>query len=550
MAELDEIVILSQRQDMMMQVPVFPGQDEQGGEREDLHLVSIIRVWWYYRWRVAMISLSITIIAAIFLANQEKVYTAKALVMINDISNLSVKNGRKPIKGKKKKPNIENSIVFMSSIDFLKLVAEKANLYSDPEFIPPSSDLSSFKGRVVIETNVLEALADRLTVAQLGGAQVISIEMVSNDPGKAARIANAAAQIFIDEGLKRLKSLETSALAWLAEKSNKLKFDLLTLEGQALETAIRYGLQGFDEETSISQALDTQKNELTRQLTMAKAEGAEIQARSGRADSLTIDGRTEVSLATLKSPALEELKNVETMLLIQFSNLAQELGKHHPKMVSLRNDLDATRQQQRTEEERIQSELRGQILVNSARQAEIEAHIDNLDKKITNQQMANIELRDFKRKINTVRNFLDRIIEQRQRITEKQSIEQSIAKIMSKASTPTMKSHPIFWPLVPYISFCGILFGLVVVFFYERWVSDFGFKNLRQLRNAELEPIGMIPKYEASRDEGTSIELICLGSPKLIVGRSVPEDPRKILVFPTERAQSSHCNPHIVLSAP
>ena len=498
----------------MVQGLALPDEGERVGTREDLRLSSIARVWWYHRSRVILASVIMTSLAFIVIATQEHIYIAKALIKVDSNHIYSASNLSKKKRQKREDLYIESNIIYMRSNDFLKTVAKKADLYSDPEFLPEISSTVGGKGHIEAATQLTDNLADRLTVRQLGGSRVIAIEMRSRDSRKAARIANIAADTFVEEELKRLDSQEIRTIAWLSKKSRTMKFDLLALEGQALEVAGKLGFYDLGNKALFDQDLDTQRVALMEQLAIAKIDGTEIRAQL-KVDALRdTDGYPAEKLPTIKSPQLQELKNVEITLLQRLSGLKQDLGPRHPKMISLERELDITRQRISVEQDRLQSKLRIQFQANSASQDQITSDLGVLEKSIFSRQKAHIELRDLKRRIDAGQRFLDRVLAGHQEISEKRAMQRSHVKTMSPASVPTAISYPVIWPSIAFV-FLGIfLLNLLFVFFYERWISDFGFKDLKQVRGAGLDPLGVIPNLHGEKGGERSISTDALANPE------------------------------------
>ena len=501
------------RSNLTMQSLSQRGDAKQTGEHDGLKIGSIVRVWWFHRRLVFIITALAALATTLTVTLQEKLFTSVALIKIDHVPNHIIRAGRRVSKDQRGNPVIANCIVFMSSRSFLGMLADREQLYTDPELtqIPTGSRSEASEGptrdeELVMKSTVIDALAERLIVTQRGGSHVISVEATSADPAKAARIANAAVEIFMSKELVRLRELEQKSLDWLKKKVRMERGELASLEGNALKILLKHGLRESREDPYISQGESIQWTELTTQLADIKAERADIQARHQSALSWTNNHGVDASLAIAKSPLLDELRNTETILVRRLSELEQDLGERHPTMISLRNDLQSTRQRMLIEAEGVLHHLKGEMLISSAREAEIEAQITTLQKRITAKQKARSELHELDREIRLRQMNLNNLIEHKMNIEEKQLSRQIGSNVLSLASIPTIHDSPNIWPLIAYTSLGTMLFSLVGVFFRDRWVSDFGFRNPEDLRVLNLRPIGMVPELIGKTSNGVAVE--------------------------------------------
>ena len=459
---------------------------------------------------------------------QPKLFTSVALIRIHYASEDIVRAASPDGQDQRDNPVITDSIVFMSSPSFLRMVAEKENLYRDPEFSPeqtnPLSDESASRGQVerhIVENAVIDALAGRLVVAQRGGSHVISVEATSADPKKAARLANTAVEIFTETELSRLEGLEKESLDWLTHTIRASKGELAGLEGSALELASKHGLHQSREDPFITQETSVQWTELTTQLASIKAEQTITRARYKNVRSWIANHGAEAILAIAKSPALDELRNVETILAGKMSELEQQLGERHPTIVNLRNELTSVRQRMLDEANAVLHTIRNDLIINNAREAEIEAQIEMLSQKMIGQQKSHAELQETDRLIKNKIASLEALTKKQIRIKEQQMVRKGLSNIMSPASIPTTYDYPKLWPLIAYISFGTIGLCLLGIFFRDRWVSDFGFTSPEDVRALSMKPIGIVPELTGELSRETAFEDYVVTQPNSVQAEAV-----------------------------
>ena len=476
---------------------------ETVGLYDGIAVASIVRISWFYRRFIITTMIFAVLVTMLVVGRQEKLFTSTSLVRIHYVPD-----------GQDQRDNsvIADSLVFMSSRAFLSMLAEEQELFDDPEFslegaVPLAEDDigQGFDREHISRNAVLDTLAERIVIAQRGGSHVISVEVTSNDPEKAAQIANTAVDIFREKELSRLEKIEQRHLDWLTGRIRDLRGDIASMEGRALALSSKHGLGELRQDPFISHAASVQRTELTTQLANTKAERAAIQARHENARSWAENRGVDASLAIAKSPALDELRNLEIALERRLSDLGRDLGERHPEIINLKNELNSTRQQMLQEANAVLLSIKGDLLINNAREAEIEAKIESLNQDIMDRQDIHLELQDIEHGINNRQEGLKKLVEKKLRIQESQMVRQGMPNVISPASAQTRHSHPKIWPVVAYASLGTMLLSLLGVFFHDRWVSDFGFTSPRDLEALGINPIGIVPELPGNVAKGATI---------------------------------------------
>ena len=483
------------------------GHSASRDRREDLRLAAVARVWWFHRSSIIVTTLMFALLTAVILASQQPEYTAETLVKLDELPPRLVRVGYRTTFDPRQDPIIGTSLAFMSSRAFLRKVAVRARLFSDAEFgaIERFETNDTAQVNAAYENTIIDTLADRLTVAQRGGSHVISIAIASRSPEKAKFIVNTAAQTFIDDQLQRQREDEAKAMAWLTNRIEKLQGEIVGLEGRILEITTQQGFYGLDLDQFANRPMETRLAELTTKLVAAKAEGAELRALFHEIDTQTsVDSATR-SLYLAKSPVLQDLMSREVQLQRRLSELGEELGPQHPTMINLTNEINNTQQLKESEFANIKNGLKSALVVNVASQDEIEYQILALKSGINDQDKTTVELIGLRHEIDTDRNLLSRLVSQYQGLEQNQALKRAQARVMSPASTPRDPDFPKLFPTVPLLALAGFFLALAAVFLRERWVSDFGFKSMEDLRRYQLDPLGYIPELSGSQAQGRSV---------------------------------------------
>jgi len=494
----------------------------QRTEREDLQPSAIARVWWFHRFVVILTTVTFALAAIVFLGLQERQYTAEVRIQLDELPKRYIKIGKRTATDPRQNPVIGTSLALISSRAFLRDVAIGTELFSDPEFTgdqPRSS--SEGISKAARENDVIDALIDRLTVTQRGGSHVISIAVTSRDPRKAAIIVNTAAQLFIAAERENQKQREAKAMTWLSSRIENVQEKLVTIEGQFLEVAGEHAITGLDLDAFVEQTSGTRLAELTAQLAAAKAEGADLRARYHQLSDENIENGAALALSFAKSPALQDLVRLESELQQRRSELNGELGPRHPSMIGLANEIDNTQRLIKNETARLKNRIGSDLSINTARQNKIEQQLSTLKSEVHEQSEGTAEFLVLKQALDTERGLLSDLLLHRQEIEQRQAMKRARAKVISPASIPYRSSHPQFFPIVLIVAMAGFVMALVTIFLRDRWVSDFGFKNMEDLRRSELNPLGYVPELPSHQARGQSVADYAFANPNSAQSESI-----------------------------
>ena len=507
--------------------------------REDLKLGAIARVL-FFHWRLlAAGTLVAGLGALVFFSSQSRVYEASLLLEL-DIKKLNLLGqAANSDRADKDDFNIDNEIVFLTSGLLLSKVAQRLGLAGDPEFFPlargPGEERDRFVGleaeeadagaekatdNLHVNATLTASLLEHLDVGQIGGSNVVSLKVSSIDPVKAARIANALAAIYLEHRREVRRQSEDQAMRIIDTRIRELRGELAGLEGQILDYKMENRIEDFDGHGSEARSVSVQRAELTTQLALVKADLAQSKARRQQS-SAKIDPRdADGAPIALTSPVMSELKVAETSLLRRLAQLSSEFGPRHPLMVNARGELDIIRRRMQDETRKVQGVLNNDVAVNLARASELEAQLDVLDVKSAGQQQAHAGLLVLKQRSQSITTLLGQFIEQRQVLEQRRDFVEGPARIMSPAQVPFRHTYPSIGSFSLMAALAGLMTAGLGVFFYDRWVSDFGFVTLDQLRDFEVPALGVVPVVDERETGGLAIEDYAIQHPQSAVAEA------------------------------
>ena len=236
----------------------------------------------------------------------------------------------------------------------------KTAIVGEPEVLPEAEQLSRERARVI------DAVISRLSVSNPPRSYSISVSFQSEDPRKAARIANGLADLYLTDQLEAKFEATQRANDWLNERIFDLRENVRTSEVQA---------QRFREENRLIQTQnaglvsDQQLTQLNTRLIDARTDLARTQARFSQISSISDVETTDYAGLTevLDSPLIQRLREQQSEVLRSRAELATRYGPKHPRMINVEAELGDIDANIKTEIRKVVAGIQNEVDVARAR---------------------------------------------------------------------------------------------------------------------------------------------------------------------------------------
>jgi len=410
-------------------------------------------------------------------------------------------------------------IYVISSESILLSVVRSLGLANDPEFIgekEPKSVTARVRGLI---RNAAFALGfpEQSSEAQPGTSQadpekiafdhvvrnlsvsredvpsVINVAFASRDPVKAATIANAIVDTYMNASIaNKVKSTNVAGKV-VQERVEELKRQAKDAERALLEYKMANNLIGSAKTTLTGEELTALQNHLTN----ARIAMAEARARMERAAS----SAEENALFTPDNELITRLRAQLLDLTTRLNDIEGRVGKDHLAAVKLRNRIDEVRDAIASEQKRISGSFSKEYELARARYDELSATIA----KVMGEEGANSEvkgrMRELETAAETLRGLYNRMLQQLSEM-HKFEVQPTIApdaRILKRAAPP-MQTESAKKRLVILAggSMLGLLLGAAFVLARN---FPFGvFRTCQQVTSATGLPCAVLPSLSGSKD--------------------------------------------------
>lgn len=306
------------------------GADSPGPETQvGLSLAQVFAIARAHRKQTLIIWLAITCIAAVIIKLLPKTFTATA-TMIVDTSN------KDPLAGQEFQINLLNNYVvtqteLIQSPVVLLPVIDRLDLTSDPEF------RAGFRGKDAgLRDYVAKNLSGALQVDQGRGGQLLYVSVSARDPVKAASIANAVTDVYLNQERRRLNDPAGQRAQRYSEQISELRAKVAAAQEKVAQfrkqkgiTEVTTGADADSPDTE-TQAL----NNLEQHLLDAQNQRRSLEAK--------LSGQQSSADEAMASQPTQQLQSQMHGLESQLAQLRGTYGPKHPKVLEIKAQITVT----------------------------------------------------------------------------------------------------------------------------------------------------------------------------------------------------------------
>ena len=389
---------------------------------------------------------------------------------------------------------VESQSLVITSRIVLERVAANEKLAQDDEFVGAPSPLSHLfagapRGNPADDSlnAAVAALASRITVHRPERTFVIDLSVRSRDPEKAARLADAVANAFIEVQSSMRSDSARQTTNSLTNRLEALRAQLMAAEKRVEDFRAENGLVGTREQTVTEQQL----REMNQQITLARTRLEEARAHYDQILAGRGHGGDVGALAvSLNLPSLAPLRAQQAEAAQKLADLSAELGPRHPLVKDAAARVSEASRAVDAELARFAQSVRNDYARAKELEASLSRQLDGLKQQALANDQTSVGLRDLQREADAARNVYELFVTRSRQTGDIQQVDANALnmRIISMASAPKDRSFP---PSASLLGGTGFIIGLG---------AGFALAALRERRYAG-------PAIEAQRGEFRDCEI-------------------------------------------
>ncbi len=340
---------------------------------------------------------------------------------------------------------IDTQVRLMTSDAVLEGVVVELGLQSDREFVPPRSFLGEIKVAIFgadaeqpTEADIVGHAADTLSrqidVRRELRSFIVTISASSREAEKAAAIAGKIVERFLAASEDRRRSMTVRAREALTSSLTAQRDRLAAAENAVEDYKAEFGIVDED-----GRSLNTGRlTELNRQLLEARNDAHTLGVRLEQIEEMRRSPlAAEITLGTLDSEVLAQLRTTYAQVLRQRDNLRITLGPRHPQVLEIEEQAASTMRAIAQEASRVASTIRSEFESATARERTLAADLARLEGRTTQANSSLVGLRELEREALAQRTVYENFLERERELREQEAISSSSTYQIAEARVPS-----------------------------------------------------------------------------------------------------------------
>lgn len=342
---------------------------------------------------------------------------------------------------------------------------------------------------------VLNGLSGRLSVTPIQQSLVIQIGFTSPDARQSMQIANLFAEQYVLDQLENKFETTRQAARWLSSRLDSLRDAVITSE----RAVSQYKAQNNLLDTRGGQPAQQQLSELNSQLILAQAKRAELEARISRIETEIKSGDTSGIGQLVDSPLIQRIKEQETLLAREISDLSTKYQPQHPRMIKAMAEKEELHNKLLAEIGKLTQGLRSELQITRGRESGLRDQTRRIEETIRTQGQASIKLNELERELASNRQIYEIFLQRSKETSEQEQAQQPEVRIISRAELPVAPSSPKRNLFLAAATLLGIIIGATLALLIETLRNTF--INREQLEHyAGVATLGAVPLVPRGKD--------------------------------------------------
>ena len=363
---------------------------------------------------------------------------------------------------------------------------------ADKKVLGRDAVVGSFMGAVKIEP--------------VKGSRLVRITVVSTDPAKAARWANAMAKSFITMNMERKMESSVFARNFLEDQIKVAKVRLEESERALNAYTKAQSILTLDEKTSVINQTFTDYS-----AALAKAEQERVKAE---AQFREMERKPESSSQVLDNKSVQAFKEQKAKLEAEYLVNLGVYKPDFPKMLQTKAQIAELDQRIKAEIAAVLASVKAQYDAAKRQEDLLRARLQETRKEVVQTQDKGVQLGLLKRELDTNRQVFDSLLQRLKEVGVTSGVTANNISVVDEANAPLFPFQPDMRTNVMIGLAVGMLLGLGLVFLREH--MDDSVRHADEVESQFGVPLlGIIPKVKlGKRDKARELALLTVGDPR------------------------------------
>ncbi|RVK96648.1 cell shape-determining protein [Sinorhizobium meliloti] len=355
---------------------------------------------------------------------------------------------------------VESKLRILTSRNVLQRVIGEMRLAGDPEFVRPTL-LDWLKALIAPrdaeadkELAAMRALSERVEARREERSFVVILKVWSEEPAKAIALSDAIVEAFEAELFQSAAESAGRVAQNLNERLDELRRNVTEAEKRVEDFRRDNGLQSTNGELVSNQL----SSELNTQVLDGQQRFIQAETRYRQMSAAVAEGQT-ASASVFESANMTNLRQQYNALQQQIGSMQLTYGERHPRLVAARSERTTLEAAMKDEARRILERAKADFDREQKALDALRGKADDEKSNVFTDNQAQVQLRDLERDARSKAAIYETHLARAQQITERQQIDTTNIRVISRALPPNARSWP---PRTLILLIGGGLLGLAI----------------------------------------------------------------------------------------
>ncbi|ASY59564.1 GumC family protein [Sinorhizobium sp. CCBAU 05631] len=353
---------------------------------------------------------------------------------------------------------VESKLRILTSRNVLKRVIDKLQLTNDPEFVKSSplavltALFSRGDSKADKELTAIRALSERVEARREERSFVVVLEVWSEEPEKAVTLSDAIVDAFEAELFQSAAESAGRVAQNLNARLDELRRNVTEAEKKVEDFRRENGLLSANGELVSNQL----SSELNTQVLEAQQRFIQAETRYKQMSAAIAQGET-TRASVFESADMTNLRQQYSAVQQQIGSMQLTYGERHPRLAAARSERATLEAGINQEARRIAERAKADFDRERSALGALRTKADDEQSNVFTDNDAQVHLRDLERDARTKAAIYETHLARAQQITERQQIDTTNIRVISRAMPPNSRSWP---PRTSILLIGGALAGL------------------------------------------------------------------------------------------
>ena len=451
-----------------------------------------VRDFFSRQWRLIALAIAFgLLLGALYIAVSPTRYTAEADMIIDTKRVTWTQSEMATDNRSVEDASVESEIETTKSERVVTSVIRRLNLTEDPEFVgngqglarriltifhatsPPDMQMPSLSNEDLLR-RAIGVVKGNLRVLRLGKSYIQQIEYTSLSRDKAAAIANAFADAYIEDQLQAKFEATRRATEWLQQRIGELRKQASDAyrDVQDYKSAnnIIIGVDGkLASEVELDQlggALAKARSDTTQAKAKLDRISRVLEQRSDKGGNLEIPD--PVVTDALSNPVITRLRQQFLDDQSKESEWSSRYGVDHTAARNLRAEMAGLERAIWDEISRIAESYKSELQIAKSQEEAIDKRMQEVFQNSGSTRQSQVRLKELETAANTYRGIYETFLTRFTQSVQQQSFPSTEARVVTFASVPNIPSSPKIGLTMALAMLCGLGFGILAAFVREQ----------------------------------------------------------------------------------